>query len=328
MRVIAIFVFFVLAQYAICNDTNYILTAGGNEITVNEVKQIKLINESIDISMYRNYFNVVVKYIFENKETTSSVNMSFPEFEVGDSSWNPYFDGGISRFDSFIDGERANIEIVNDNGFIGPTKLVRIKRFFKKEVLFKPGTIKIENRYTNRYSAGPMGCYYALYLYGTAKAWGGIKNIDVAISVMDPSVWIMRDPYSLVNGEKIEAVNNLRIEKGVIKFTIEANTSNEDSIFAIQASEYGKAGILFDFDPNYSQYSKEEIKYLSANQIRILRNFIYAFHGYIFKSNDLNKIFYNESWYKPNNDFNESNLTDNEKKQIENLFTVEKSRDW
>lgn len=63
---------------------------------------------------------------------------------------------------------------------------------------------------------------------------------------------------------------------------------------------------------------------LPKNQIRHLRNLIYARHGYAFKSQDLKQIFENFRWYKVNPKFKEENLNRDEKSYIERLFGREK----
>ena len=43
----------------------------------------------------------------------------------------------------------------------------------------------------------------------------------------------------------------------------------------------------------------DDVAYLSAKELRIMRNEIYARHGYIFKSKDLRTYFLNQGWYVP-----------------------------
>lgn len=43
----------------------------------------------------------------------------------------------------------------------------------------------------------------------------------------------------------------------------------------------------------------DDIAHLSARELRIMRNEIYARHGYIFNSKDLRNYFLNQGWYVP-----------------------------
>lgn len=63
---------------------------------------------------------------------------------------------------------------------------------------------------------------------------------------------------------------------------------------------------------------------LPKNQIRYLRNLIYARHGYMFKSQELKQVFENFNWYKANPKFTEDNLNREEKHYIESLLKREK----
>ncbi|MBQ9538595.1 MAG: YARHG domain-containing protein, partial [Treponema sp.] len=69
------------------------------------------------------------------------------------------------------------------------------------------------------------------------------------------------------------------------------------------------------------------------NQLRIIRNSIYALHGYSFKSEDLKTFFEinGESWYpayneRVKNGFSEKALSNIEKKNIEIILEEEKKR--
>ncbi|MEY3049804.1 MAG: hypothetical protein RL365_1842 [Bacteroidota bacterium] len=47
----------------------------------------------------------------------------------------------------------------------------------------------------------------------------------------------------------------------------------------------------------------DDVGHLSSRDLKIMRNEIFARHGYIFKTNDMNEYFSRQSWYEPvNND--------------------------
>ena len=56
----------------------------------------------------------------------------------------------------------------------------------------------------------------------------------------------------------------------------------------------------------------EIINFLNKNQLRLLRNAIYASHGYSFKAEDLKEVFSFCSWYKINPNFSEDDFTEKE----------------
>ncbi len=65
------------------------------------------------------------------------------------------------------------------------------------------------------------------------------------------------------------------------------------------------------------------------NELRIIRNEIFAYNGYDFKSTDLKKYFGSKGWYKPTNKSSEdisSELTIIEKYNIDKIKQIEKER--
>ncbi|MET3196547.1 YARHG domain-containing protein [Bacillus sp. OAE603] len=57
-------------------------------------------------------------------------------------------------------------------------------------------------------------------------------------------------------------------------------------------------------ESNTMKLTDEVLGKLSTNELSLARNEIYARHGYIFKSSDLNKYFSTKSWYNPDPTYN------------------------
>lgn len=57
-------------------------------------------------------------------------------------------------------------------------------------------------------------------------------------------------------------------------------------------------------ESNTVKLTDEVLGKLSTNELSLARNEIYARHGYIFKSSDLNKYFSTKSWYNPDPTYN------------------------
>ena len=64
----------------------------------------------------------------------------------------------------------------------------------------------------------------------------------------------------------------------------------------------------------------------TADELRILRNEIYARHGYVFKSEELAVRFKKESWYRETPAFNPASLTGVEKANVALLKKTEMDR--
>lgn len=75
---------------------------------------------------------------------------------------------------------------------------------------------------------------------------------------------------------------------------------------------------------NDNLYSAEQFEGKSLKELRIARNEIFARHGYIFKSKDLTDYFNQFDWYEPKLKKVDSLLTENEKKNIQLIVSLEK----
>lgn len=86
-------------------------------------------------------------------------------------------------------------------------------------------------------------------------------------------------------------------------------STNQEDNTAQEASEAKADNENDEYDTNHLEFVAEEsstrelvhqdVVGMSKSDLRILRNWIYAKHGYIFKSSDLRKYFSNKSWYSP-----------------------------
>lgn len=62
----------------------------------------------------------------------------------------------------------------------------------------------------------------------------------------------------------------------------------------------------------------------TITELRLIRNEIYARHGYIFKSKELQEYFNRREWYKPNENFSQNQLSEKEEKLISQILELEK----
>ena len=80
--------------------------------------------------------------------------------------------------------------------------------------------------------------------------------------------------------------------------------------------------LFFWNDSNYPDLNLDKYK-SSRTDLRLLRNLVYAKHGYKFKSEDLNKIFSEFDWYKVNPNFSEKNFSTEERQLIQRIQKYE-----
>lgn len=93
-----------------------------------------------------------------------------------------------------------------------------------------------------------------------------------------------------------------------------------------QSTYEDSASYLYPSDTQY--ITESEMQNWDANTARLVRNEIYARHGYIFQSEDLQNYFKQKSWYSPNSNFSESMFNTIEKANRDAITQYEQKRGW
>ena len=81
-----------------------------------------------------------------------------------------------------------------------------------------------------------------------------------------------------------------------------------------QGSSASQFDYLMSLDSSAVLFSEEDLNGLSARELTYLRNSVYARHGYIFNSQELNDFFSGYIWYSPNPGVTTEDVSANEKK--------------
>ena len=94
----------------------------------------------------------------------------------------------------------------------------------------------------------------------------------------------------------------------------------------------GGSLVLADFyKVNARVLTKQKLSKYSKKDLRILRNSLIARYGYVFKDENLNRIFKNMPWYKPNPNITTSEIIDKlmnetQRANIQTILSVEHSK--
>ena len=339
---ILIILFSYMAINIFANDTFFSLS-GGNLVPVNEESvSIEMREETITLDFQENFYEVTVDFTFYNSGDTATLSVGFPFFAPGNLG-----KGKIYDFKCWTNGEETSFEDIpiiwnsqTDKQLELQNAYTRKIRFNKKEVTTTK--VKYKSSYSIDSNIEKNGMSHShwdgYYLYGTGSSWknsiGKIKLIIINnlhygyldIIRMGDSIWgeSIKDKLSKINENTYEAV-----------FTnIEPNFTE---IFYIYFEN-----ILSDSGPKcfpgYFPFIKqitnqEELKWYKKDQLRIIRNAIYALHGYQFKSEDLKNLFIvvGEEWYPSYNEriktgFSEESLSEIEKENIRIILEEENKR--
>ncbi|MGM7634633.1 YARHG domain-containing protein [Bacillus sp. Hm123] len=127
--------------------------------------------------------------------------------------------------------------------------------------------------------------------------------------------------------EKDEVIINLAGSKTETTVVLKTGTTETEEVQKTIVKE-----VIREVTPEYAYYilphsdytylTYSDIAGLTKKELRLARNEIYARHGYIFNSNDLQNYFSSQSWYVPNPSFN-GNLSSLEKENIDFIKSYE-----
>lgn len=132
--------------------------------------------------------------------------------------------------------------------------------------------------------------------------------------------------------KKIQLVENEnKIDKS--KYTRKEEVDKkEKTILEKRIDELNKKAKEQDTSSEYFgdsyKIEKNDLDELSREDVELLRNEIYARHGYIFKEKRFEEYFSATDWYMPNGSFNEGMFNDIEKKNIATILKYEEENGW
>jgi hypothetical protein len=181
--------------------------------------------------------------------------------------------------------------------------------------------------YSASYGRSAPTDFVAAYLYGTGSVWAGAIETIKLIVINHADRWI----YDLAYGEhrSPEAVSwTGETEMIVSLHNVEPAYTDTVRIHL--------GPPLFDRGPRRMPGSywldervipEDDLKLLSTPQLRLLRNLIFAIHGYRFRSPDLQTYFGEQKWYEPSDAFSPSDLNEVERQNVDLILRHENRRE-
>jgi hypothetical protein len=263
---------------------------------------IHLQAETINIGLHTGYYSVDVDFTFQNSGPKRILSVGFPLFSKADSSNTAL--KTFENFHTYVDGVETPFalrEVPNykDDG---------LDLFYVRQVQFRGnGITHTRVTYRSHYSKIGFG-EVVPYLFGTGKTWGA-RAWDLHMNISnDSDEWIydLQIGYVSLLGQETAKVNNFNdmIELGMKEIL---PTKLNDMIEIVSLTWMLEAPE--EMDRWYPKgISDTQLKLLTKSQLRLMRNYFYALHGYEFSSPDLRSYFGKMSWYKPNSEFTEDQL--------------------
>ena len=339
-KVLSVLTLIFIISYIYANDTYFFLSGGELVPTQEKDVEIEMKEENINIILDKTYYEVTVDFFFYNYGDTVELEVGFPFFCVGFNG-----NGKISDFRCWtndVETSYADYPIEKKWSDEPDTQLekayVRTVKFPSKEIT------KTKIAYKSTYGREAPSYSIANYLYGTGSSW---KNAigKMTFRIQNKCLYVFPNEVSIPDDSKIVRINENTWE-GSCK---NIEPSNYENTIVITMGD-----IFCDDGPRFldkqrffccrKQISAEELFWYTKPQLRLVRNAIYAFSGYPFKSPDLIDLFEKKSadrgWYgwddnknayadyPLDKNFSEDKLSDIEKynikmiKEEENKFKV------
>ncbi|MBN1291633.1 MAG: YARHG domain-containing protein [Candidatus Latescibacteria bacterium] len=323
---------------------------------------IRMVSERVIIELGRTSYTVDASFEFMNDGDTVTVPVGFPDFGYGYTNafkgvrtndtfktWvngeactfkntpgmmnirifgNPERDIILTDPDS-LDTAHANLQKglnpIETNS--SSAMFVKELRWLVKEVTFPSGkTTSTRVRYTAVY--GNFG--HLEYLYGTGRTWKGTIGKAVFVVKSSPEVWMQSVPQFARGGfTSTRSYIKQRAGEFEHEYILTDVEPFESEIFSVfvkkrnlkQSEQPWEFYSEFEYDDKPVDDSFLDI--LSLDQLRLFRNSFYAIHGKVFHSSDLDTYFRNTYWYKPREDFEDTDLTKIEQENIRKIIAKE-----
>lgn len=354
----AIAVFFTLSIFG--NDGSY-LSSGGVIYPTKESK-ISLEREILSFSVKDKICRVDILFEFNNPENVDrkmlvGFQAPTPSGGVSDdvANTNQISDFKIISKEQILpytikaaECENCELKDMRDFNFTNFDGGVFVYLF---EITFKPGINKVNHSYSFPASGDVSIDQSYNYILKTGAKWAGgiIKNLTIQFELGKNKYFYVEDIFgknanwSIIGSGKVidktfgyrDIYKMVRILSGKLQIDVKdfkptknidfgiisENSFNTTKIFGSKMSD-SEEKIMYAI--NYlklfddTDYSQEELK--------ILRNTIYAQYGYAFKSKDLQEYFSQFEWYMPdpNLTLKEIKLTKEEIKFIDEIVKQEK----
>lgn len=323
-------VILLFPNFIFSNDTFFSLS-GGNLIPATEDDvSIEMQEETITIDFQENFYEVTVDFVFYNSGNTVNLNVGFPFFAPGALG-----NGKIYDFRCWTNDKETSFEdLPIIRSWDSSNNQPKLENAYTRTIKFeKQKVTKTKIQYKSTYGRTKWDGYY---LFGTGSAW---KNSIGKINLIIINNLMYGYPEDIRMGKNIWGKsikeNIIKVDEKTYEIVLYNVEPEYNEIFYFHfediLNDYGPKRFPAYFPFNKRITTSDELSIYKKDQLRIIRNAIYALHGYPFKSSDLQEYFKNvgKEWnppYKINPDFSEDDLSDIEKQNIKTILEEENKR--
>ena len=330
-----ILLFLITGAFLWANDS-FIELGGGSIIPIDSPEgsshpSIQMKKEVIYITLNDKSYHVQVNFEFYNSGDKTTINVGFPEWEYGTIKG-----AKLKEFNTSVNGEFVKFKEIPNTQTQKENSGIKIQKWFVREITFPANEITKTSVYYDC-DYGYEGYNRSVsYLFGTGKTWNGpIEKQTIVITnrINDIDSIILADRTSLTENSKVlHGYLMGKITSSNNHFTIQRTNVLPDYYdnFYMEITEYYYLGLFSKPGDDYTLSTKpifpSDLIFFTNDQLRYLRNVIYAWHDHIFDSADLKAIFKKKDWYKPTHKVQTSEFNQTELKNLKTIMEEEKLR--
>jgi hypothetical protein len=314
---------FLVINLVVVADDAFLGSRGGNVFPIIRSQSIQMIKEEIRITMEKDSCLVNCKFWFKNtKKQKETILMGFPDYfkNIAQNS-TP-----LSHFTCSINGQVTKTEKRSQTTDVeNIPELQAYEKWYCWNVAFNPEeTVVVENSYKGVLGGSADGTCSFSYLIGTALTWHdpiGEGKVVFDFSRIASKAFVDME-RKLPEGmeRKILADSLVYTFKN---YSPRWNETLSAHIFCFWKCPYGE---LTQQLKEFPFQNPDLIKSKSKADLKLMRNEVYARHGYIFKDAELKAYFGAQSWYKPNPSFKTEQLSEFEELFVKYIHQCEDSK--
>jgi hypothetical protein len=304
-----------------------LISGTGDTLHTIESSEISMESELLIIKKNKDTgWDINVEYTFRNEKKVLKVDVAFIS-ENQHTKWDGTndYNGNIGNMETIMNGEVLFAKKQTKDNM----------DYFIYKATFNNGINKINHKYS--IIGEQIGDPYSeaiRYRLTTGNNWKGTIN-NIRIEVVFDSPQFIEEYNSLFSPEgeykkgsykekyfNGKMKNYIYMKKGKLVFESKDYIAKEDLFIhiggiPILVNEFtGEQKKISVQDLISKKLNQLQLKDLSKQQLRILRNTIFAIHQYKFETNDLREYFSNYGWYIADQE-NSMNLSDIEKYNID-----------
>lgn len=295
-------------QTSIKNDHPVVVEEDGHQLTTDSISnELNLAQNTVDNDAYNHLLGFWVGYFEADYQEDETTNKSLYVDETFVWKRENKINISIDEIhDTLIKGH--SVVAGNDRPFEG--KMTVLNNGDYEFIVNEPGDDKYDGEFYFTISDST--------LYGK---WTAYKNIDVKHRkyTLKPKTFKYNPDVMLeyakqyINWENtIEKKETYEYEEGYMEEWMQTYYSVSTHL-------------IYEMNASNTKLTKSDVENLKKGDLLIIRNTIYARHGYSFKNRPLRIFFDAQSWYIPVHTNIKSDFTDIEKDNIELLMRYEKN---